>query len=300
MAEMEARVDVETLSIKQLRELVISAGLSHADCVEKSDLKTRALEAQRRLELAAASSPAPATRSSGAGTTRDVTLAGYECSLQEPTGDQGASRAPDLLIIILHGFGATNSDFASVPSGLAGELCRVKRVAWLFPQAEAGGSMGATQWWELDAMKWMMAAQVHVRGGVGAPFSPLGGIDSPMLDECARCSCTGVIIISHSPCLLLLPACCRVRAGRARTPKQKRGYCAHNVLHVLSALSVHIFSILQAGGDALAALIREEPKGLKEARERLKSMVEEATKLVGIALDRVVLAGFSQVLERVT
>ena len=34
--------DVDGLGIKALRELIVSAGLSHADCVEKSDLRARA------------------------------------------------------------------------------------------------------------------------------------------------------------------------------------------------------------------------------------------------------------------
>ena len=41
--------DVDGLGIKALRELIVSAGLSHADCVEKSDLRARAAEARARL-----------------------------------------------------------------------------------------------------------------------------------------------------------------------------------------------------------------------------------------------------------
>ena len=40
-------VDVTTLSLKALKELIVSAGLSHADCLEKSELVARAREAQR-------------------------------------------------------------------------------------------------------------------------------------------------------------------------------------------------------------------------------------------------------------
>ena len=41
--------DVETLSVKQLKALISAAGLSMAGCVEKSDLRARATEAQSRL-----------------------------------------------------------------------------------------------------------------------------------------------------------------------------------------------------------------------------------------------------------
>ena len=51
----------------------------------------------------------------------------------------------------------------------------------------------------------------------------------------------------------------------------------------------------QQGGDALAQLIREEPPGLEDARERLAQLVGEAREMAGgLALDRVVLCGFSQ------
>ena len=51
----------------------------------------------------------------------------------------------------------------------------------------------------------------------------------------------------------------------------------------------------QAGGGAIATLIREEPPGLPEARQALSALVEEARTMVGgLALSRVVLAGFSQ------
>ena len=43
-----AAVDVETLGINALRELITSAGLSYEDCIEKSDLRVRAGEALKR------------------------------------------------------------------------------------------------------------------------------------------------------------------------------------------------------------------------------------------------------------
>ena len=41
--------DVEAMSIKELKALITSAGLSTKDCVEKADLRRRAVEAQARL-----------------------------------------------------------------------------------------------------------------------------------------------------------------------------------------------------------------------------------------------------------
>ena len=37
--------DVEAISIKEMKALITKAGLSHADCFEKSDLRLRAREA---------------------------------------------------------------------------------------------------------------------------------------------------------------------------------------------------------------------------------------------------------------
>ena len=44
--------DVEAMSIKEMKALITKAGLSHADCFEKSDLRQRAREAQIVAEAA--------------------------------------------------------------------------------------------------------------------------------------------------------------------------------------------------------------------------------------------------------
>ena len=41
--------DIATLSVGELKALISGAGLSYADCVEKSDLRARAAEARARL-----------------------------------------------------------------------------------------------------------------------------------------------------------------------------------------------------------------------------------------------------------
>ena len=49
--------DIATLSVGELKALISGAGLSYADCVEKSDLRARAAEARAGLAAAAASEP---------------------------------------------------------------------------------------------------------------------------------------------------------------------------------------------------------------------------------------------------
>ena len=58
---MDPCVDVDTLGVKALRELISSAGLSHVDCIEKSELRARAREA---LEVKKSEPPAAAAASS--------------------------------------------------------------------------------------------------------------------------------------------------------------------------------------------------------------------------------------------
>jgi hypothetical protein len=38
-------VDVEAMTVKELRALIVTAGLTHDDCVEKAELRQRAREA---------------------------------------------------------------------------------------------------------------------------------------------------------------------------------------------------------------------------------------------------------------
>lgn len=44
----ESDVDVYSMSVKELKRIITNAGLSHADCIEKSDLQARAQEALSR------------------------------------------------------------------------------------------------------------------------------------------------------------------------------------------------------------------------------------------------------------
>ena len=149
------------MSVKELRALITKAGLSFADCVEKSDLRGRAREAAAKGGGVAAGQPAAgAAPARGSVSTR--TLGGYECIVNAPAGDEPIN----LLCIVLHGYGASNSDFAPFPElfakmpqpQLAG-----KRIGWIFPQA-APDKLGTPAWWEINPMEWMMAMQ----GGTAA------------------------------------------------------------------------------------------------------------------------------------
>jgi predicted esterase len=148
--------DIDGMGIKALKELIASAGLSTEDCLDKADLRQRAREAVAKGPKVAASTASPA----GGG---ERTLGGYPCIVKGPPelleGGGGGEKA-DLLIIALHGLGASSSDLADVPT-LLGQLepslskssgCRMVEV---YPQAPQG-AMGAA-WWSLDFMAFMQA-----------------------------------------------------------------------------------------------------------------------------------------------
>jgi len=94
--------DINALGVKDLRELITRAGLPMHDCVEKSDLRVRALEAQLKLTAKAAVPDA-------VGTTSTRTIGSYECTVSAPSN-------PDFLVVVLHGFGASSNDFAELPN----------------------------------------------------------------------------------------------------------------------------------------------------------------------------------------
>lgn len=43
--------DIATMSVKELKAFITSAGLGYADCVEKSDLRRRATEAIGKIDV---------------------------------------------------------------------------------------------------------------------------------------------------------------------------------------------------------------------------------------------------------
>mmetsp|Transcript_11154 Transcript_11154/g.22604 ORF Transcript_11154/g.22604 Transcript_11154/m.22604 type:complete len:305 (-) Transcript_11154:180-1094(-) len=195
--------DVETMSLKALKELIASAGLSLDGCIEKPDIRQRAREAQAALATKA-EAPPPAR----GGSTKQ-TLGGYSCIVKAPEDVLSGAIAADLAVIVLHGYGASSSDFADVPSLIDPHLAG-KRVLYVFPQAPSTAI--GTAWWQIDLMGFLTLAT--------------------------------------------------------------------------------------SGEAAIAKMIREEPKGLREARASLAKLLEQVCAMAGagtpLPTSRVVLGGFSQ------
>ena len=198
--------DVDTMSMKELKELIASAGLTLASCIEKPDIRQRAREAQ--AALAAKASAPPAARGGGGGSAQQ-TLGGYSCIVKGPDDVLSGAVAADLAVVVLHGFGASNSDFADVPNLIDPHLAG-KRVLYVFPQAPLT-AIGAA-WWQIDVMGFL--------------------------------------------------------------------------------------TIATAGEAAIAKMIREEPKGLKQARASLAELIQQVCAMAGggspLPTSRLVLGGFSQ------
>jgi len=135
--------------VKDLKALITKSGLSFKDCPEKDDLKVRAREAIVRLKETPHEEEAKRKASSGGSSARETkTMGGYPCVVIGPQN-------PDMVVVILHGFGASNNDFLDIPQ-VMGSMLPGKTVMYVLPQAPTG-PMGATQWWTIDVMKWMMA-----------------------------------------------------------------------------------------------------------------------------------------------
>ena len=186
-------MDVTGLSIKELKLLISKAGLSAVGVTEKHELVALAKEAASLGATLAEPAPGPIP----CGRSKQK-FGGWDCEVIAPSG------AVKDAIIMMHGFGATNDDFIPFAQHYAGHL---PNVLWVFPQAEVDPSLGATAWWKINVMEWMMSMN---------------------------------------------------------------------------------------SDEGISKLIRKEPEGLTQCRDRGVAMVQEVCKAANIPLERVHLSGFSQ------
>ena len=154
---MSDEEEIDALGIKALKELITSCGLSTEDCIDKVDLRARAREAleAKKAKKATSSSAAPSPPSRPA----ERQMGGYSCLVQGPAdliaGDAGAPAA-DLLIIVLHGLGATNRDLVDVVPMLIEQEPKLSaaRIVTVCPQAPPGPMGNA--WWTFDVQSLIM------------------------------------------------------------------------------------------------------------------------------------------------
>mmetsp|Transcript_3 Transcript_3/g.5 ORF Transcript_3/g.5 Transcript_3/m.5 type:complete len:331 (+) Transcript_3:59-1051(+) len=150
--------DLTTLSLKALKDLIARAGLSSADCIDKADLRTRAAEAQERLKASAPKTRMPP--GGGGGNNGSFERASrkfgpYDCIVLGHSDVMRGSATADLCVVILHGLGATSSDFADLPSMLGVDAALAgRRMVYVFPQAPAVPMLGYA-WWQIDVMSFL-------------------------------------------------------------------------------------------------------------------------------------------------
>lgn len=152
-------------SIKELKSLIAKAGLSSADCFDKVDLVNRAKDAMIRLNQAQKAKP---KSSYGGFMTKVVQTKPNATSI-------------DGILMILHGFGATNSDFVPmVPQFAAIPSLQSKNLLCIFPQAPSGSGMPS--WWDLStlisAFTTAMATQKTDAMGTAIRTTPNGLIEN--------------------------------------------------------------------------------------------------------------------------
>ena len=163
-------MNVDAMSSKELKAVITKAGLKFHDCVEKSDFVARAREAAKVLEEdGAAEAPAEPPPAAGG------KIGAFECLVLGPED-------PDMVVVILHGFGATNNDCRDIPRAMENLLPRGKKVRYYLPQARTG-PQGATQWWTINVMEWAMAMQQRMAGQDKA-IGQLIRKEPPGLAEC--------------------------------------------------------------------------------------------------------------------
>ena len=159
MADQE---DLGALSVKELKARLTGLGASLDDCFEKSDLvaKLRKTLAAQPAQSGgggaggggAAAAPAPPASLDSPTTTR-ATYGAFECTVVSncPPGV-----APELVLVLQHGYGASADQFDFLPAFLWGRPeHRAAPLAFVFPQAPidaASGGMAA--WWPINVMEW--------------------------------------------------------------------------------------------------------------------------------------------------
>lgn len=126
----------EDLSVREIKSLLTSFGVSFLDCCEKQDL------VQRLREYRAQKPTESRTELWVEGTRVIADLSCVVVPHNVPAGTQ-----PDLIVVLLHGFGASNDQFLPVIKLMLPQLGH-RRTVLVSPQAPVENA-----WWPLDIMR---------------------------------------------------------------------------------------------------------------------------------------------------
>lgn len=135
---------IREMSIKDLKALIEKAEMTHTDCVEKADLRHRALEAADRLSLTARQ---PEVVDESVSRRSSVTtIGGLKCIV---VGYQG--RDPDLVIFFFHGYQASAASLSHVADRIVSTIGSRRDVQFVMPQHPE------SIWWPIDWTGYMYA-----------------------------------------------------------------------------------------------------------------------------------------------
>eukprot|EP01060_Flectonema_neradi_P040159 TRINITY_DN905_c5_g1_i1.p1 TRINITY_DN905_c5_g1~~TRINITY_DN905_c5_g1_i1.p1 ORF type:complete len:305 (+),score=59.39 TRINITY_DN905_c5_g1_i1:39-917(+) len=140
----------EKMTTSEMKELIKSAGMGSklVGICEKEQLIQLANEALKK---------GPAPKGSLPPGSHQKKLSCWDCEIIMP------KETPRNCIVIMHGFGATNSDF--IPFARAFEEHLPRDTMWVFPQANPDPELGATAWWKINVPEWMSAVYAAKTGG---------------------------------------------------------------------------------------------------------------------------------------
>jgi len=143
---------MEGRSIRELKSLIINAGLSLDGCVERQDLEARAIEAEAILnsfEDASSSGIDGVSR-------RTMQLSAYECVL---VGHHEHANELDAVVVMLHGFSASAEDFVPLSESIMSNIPEKKFMFVLVQANPLPDAFNACGWWVIDLMRWLGAMQ---------------------------------------------------------------------------------------------------------------------------------------------
>jgi pimeloyl-ACP methyl ester carboxylesterase len=180
---------------RQLRAVIVSAGLSHDDCTSLEQLRERARQAMT-------SSTTGSTAAGGGGSTHGGgvqmmevqrrELAGLACTLVGSRGCLRGAATIELAVLIMHGFSASAADLVPICESIGANTGALqgRRVVFVLPQAPGQPSA----WWTIDVMQWAMA----LMGGGG--IEQLTRMRHPGLDHARTRGLTLLAAIQQLGC----------------------------------------------------------------------------------------------------
>jgi hypothetical protein len=143
------RDELAVLGVRALKDVLASRGVDHSDCVEKGDLVAKATGLPKIV--APEKNTAEKLLESGAHRGR---VAGVDCiSLVSDNNSDDCA----LLVLVLHGFGASAEDLFPISQQVLGEAGRGVdgRVCFVHPQGILDLGGGSRAWWNIDMQELM-------------------------------------------------------------------------------------------------------------------------------------------------